>query len=111
MLIQRLKVGILLILLLSWMGREIHTHSEKDFRIDGFSDSSYTSQVEAKHSPACAICQFQRNISSLWNPDFFVKVSSLLFGKEEFLSSTALFRSLKISPIHFGRAPPFCFSI
>ncbi|RHX86988.1 hypothetical protein DLM75_18590 [Leptospira stimsonii] len=93
------------------MGREIHTHSEKDFRIDGFSDSHYTAQVDAKHSPSCPICQLQRNISSLWNPNFLGKKSSLLFGKEDFFTSNVLFRSLKISPIHFGRAPPFYLSI
>ncbi|PJZ51794.1 LIC10965 family protein [Leptospira adleri] len=107
---NRLKVGILLILLIGWVGREIHTHSEKEFRTIA-SDSKFESQGDVKHSPSCPICQFQRNISSLWNPDFLVRESSLIFSKEEFSSTNGPTRSFTLSEIQLGRAPPLGFSI
>ncbi|AOP33192.1 hypothetical protein A0128_04570 [Leptospira tipperaryensis] len=110
MLLKRLKVAILLLLLVGWMGREIHTHSEKEFRTAA-SHSTYASQEDVKHSPPCPICQFQRNVSSLWNPDFLVRNSSLLLVKENITSSNVLIVSLTVYQIQLGRAPPLLFTI
>ncbi|MBM9499086.1 DUF2946 domain-containing protein [Leptospira sp. 201903071] len=104
-----LKVGILLLLLIGWMGREIHTHSEKEFRIL-VSQSRLVSPGDAKHSPACPVCQLQRNLSSLWNPDFLVSESSLFFAIENVSSSRVFILSFTISQIQLGRAPPLLFT-
>ncbi|MBM9579030.1 hypothetical protein JWG45_17930 [Leptospira sp. 201903070] len=103
---HRLKIGILLLLLLGWAGREIHTHSEKEFRLPVL-HSEYTSQVEVKHSPSCPVCQFQRNLSSLWNPNFLIPQSSLILTKENSYFSNTRIPSLTIIQIQRGRAPPF----
>ncbi|TGK34454.1 hypothetical protein EHQ12_01310 [Leptospira gomenensis] len=105
--LNRLQIGFLLILLLLFVSRETHTHSERELAEKTVFEIE-SSDPDSKPNASCPICELQRSSHTIANPDLSEISISPVLGRYAtyFLDSLSLI-SFFSGSVCFGRAPPF----